>query len=302
MNKKDKDVFVKNKDFEGDMNFIDINPYVRFARVQKSIPHRAIIGLDHRIFYCTCGEGEITVLDRAYDIKPNTFIFIRGGTAYQNTSKTDDMVLLAYNFDLLCRQENMGAPISYVSTHDYHPSMLIERHIANDLKDLPEVIYLPSFYKKQIFQEILDEYNHKNIYYNERCGALLKDIIICAIRASREGLASPQKNKGQAILSYVREHFDEPLTKASVAEYFSYHENYLNYLLKKQTGYTLHQYLLEYRINTAISLLQSGEYTVSEVSNLVGFSDIFHFSGCFKKITGSPPSSYLPAKKVKSLE
>lgn len=281
------------------MKLIDINPYVRFARVQKNIHRRSIVGVDHRIFFCASGEGEIAVRERSYPIKPNTFLFVRGGTPYQNISETDDMILFAYNFDLFCKQENMGAPLSYVKECDFHTDMLVEQHFSEALNELPEVIYLSNFYKKEILQEIVGEYSHKNTYYNERCGALLKDVLICALRASQDGLASLQKNKGEAILAYVREHFDEPLTNASVAKHFSYHENYLNQLLKKQTGYTLHQYLLEYRINTAISLLRSGEYTVSEVSDLVGFSEIFHFSGCFQKLTGSPPSSYLPAKKQK---
>ncbi|MBQ8357519.1 MAG: helix-turn-helix transcriptional regulator [Clostridia bacterium] len=278
------------------MNLIEVNPYVRFARVQKNIPRGSIVGVDHRIFFCISGEGEITVRERPYSIKPNTFLFVKSGTPYQNTSEADDMILLAYNFDLLCKQENMGAPLSYVKECDYRTDMLVEQRLSENLNGIPEVIYLSDFYKKETFQEIIEEYNHKNIYYNERCGALLKDILICALRSNQEGLASLQKNKGEAILAYVREHFDEPLTNASVAEHFSYHENYLNQLLKKQTGYTLHQYLLEYRINTAISLLRSGEYTVSEVAEQIGFSEIFHFSGCFQKLTGSPPSAYLPAK------
>ncbi len=278
------------------MNLIDLNPFVRFARVQKKLSRHSIVGVDHRIFFGVYGSCEIIVGDRAYCIEPNTFLFMRSGTPYQNTFNTDDMVLLAFNFDLFCKKENMGAPISYVRTRDYHPSMLIEQHLAEDMNDLPEVIYLTNFCKKEIFAEIVGEYSRKDIYYNERCGALLKDILICSLRAGRKGQNSLQKNKSELILSYVREHFNKPLTNASVAKQFSYHENYLNQLLKKETGYTLHQYLLEYRIKNAISLLQSGEYTVSEVAERVGFSKLFHFSECFKKLTGSRPSSFLPIK------
>ncbi len=273
------------------MELFNINPYVRFARVQKNILHRYVVGVDHRIFYCTQGEGEITVNERSYVMTPDSFLFIRAGIPYKNTSQTEDMILLAYNFDLFCKKENMGPPISFTSAYDYHINMLVEPEIFAKTTDIPDVLYLPKLYKKEIFQEIINEYHHKEMFYNERCGALLKDALICVARKKENPFN--QNGKGAEILSYIREHFAEPLTNAAVAEHFSYHKNYINQVFKQQTGQTLHQYLLEYRISVAITLLKSGEYNVSEVSEFVGFSEISHFTKCFKKITGGVPSSYI---------
>lgn len=294
MNKQSKDIFIKNKDFEVSMKLIQINPYVRFARVQKTARRRLMVGLDHRLFWCAYGEGEITVQGQAYPMTPSTLLFVQSGTPYQYTSETDDMVFYAYNFDLFYEQENVGEPIPYVFAQNYRPEMRIEQNIDEKLHGLPNIIYLQNFYKKEIFQDIINEYNRKEVYYNERCGALLKDLLICAMRASCEEKTALQKNQGETILSYVRENFDKPISNASVAKYFSYHENYLNQILKEQTGYTLHRYLLEYRITMASSLLRSGEYTVSEVAEKVGFSNVFAFSKSFKKLTGKAPTSYLP--------
>ncbi len=271
------------------MKLISINPYVRFARVQeKPLLRDEVMGCDHRIFFCVGGEGEITADGKPYQMSPDTFLFIRAGIAYKNTSKTDNMVLFAYNFDLVCKKENMSAPIPYVKASAFKNSDVVEH---DDLSELPDILYITEFYKKEILQEIIDEYNRKRMYYNERCGALIKDVIICAVRVGSE---DGQKNKGQEMLAYIREHFNEPLTNAKIADKFSYHQNYLNQLLKQQTGQTLHQYLLNYRVKIAISLLKSGEYTVTEVAKLVGFADIFHFSKSFKKVTGNTPSFYLP--------
>ncbi len=277
------------------MNLLSINPYVRFPRVQKKpLLREAVIGLDHRIFFCAHGEGEIAVKNQPYRMCSGSFLFVRAGIPYENVSKTDEMVLLAYNFDLFCKTENMGAPISFVKADAFQRAELVEPDIFQDMTDIPDVFYLPKFYKKDVLQEIIDEYNRKRIYYNERCSALLKDTLLCAVRANKEECLSKQKSKAEALLYYIREHFSEPLTNAIVAQQFSYHQNYLNQLLKESTGQTLHQYLLDYRIKTAISLLKSGEYTVTEVAKLVGFPDIFHFSKTFKKLTGNRPSYYLP--------
>jgi len=277
------------------MELFNINPYVRFARVQKKpISSHNIVGLDHRIFYCTQGTGSITVDDQLYIMNPDSFLFIRSGMPYKNTSQTDGMILLAYNFDLFCKKENMGPPISFTSACNYHRNMLVEAELSTQMLGIPDVLYLPKFYKKGTFEEIVGEYNRKEFFYKERCSTLLKDALLCAVRAKEH--ASNQKGKGTEILSYVREHFSEPITNAVIAKHFSYHENYINKIFKKQTGQTLHQYLLEYRIKVAITFLSSGEYTVSEVSNLVGFFEISHFTKCFKKITGKVPSFYIPTK------
>ena len=273
-----------------------MTPYVRFARIQATpLRRHFVVPLDHRIFYCVQGSGEITVKDQVYTMTPGRLLMIRAGTPYQNTSADNTMTLYAFNFDLCGKQETMGAPISYVKAELFQPSMLVEEKTLWEEQTLPDVLSLADFYKKEIFEEIIHEYNRKEKFYQERCGALIKDVLVCAVRARETEMAAPSKTKGAEILSYIREHFSDAITNADIARHFSYHENYVNQLLKKQTGQTLHQYLLAYRIRIAISLLQSGEYTVSEVAVAVGIPDLSHFTKCFKKITGHPPSAYRPS-------
>ncbi len=274
---------------------LQINPYVRFARVHtKPLQRQSVTALDHRIFYCTEGAGEITVRNRAYSMKPGAFLFIRSGVPYYNTSPADGMVLFAYNFDFLCREENMGAPIPFVKSDDFRPEMCLEPHLPGEADKFFDVLYFPEFYKKGTFEEIIEEYNRKAVYCSERCGVLMKDVLLCAARMQKEERNSSQKSKVAAIVSYVKEHFAEPVTNESVSRHFSYHKNYVNRIFKNETGQTLHQFLLTYRMQIAVSLLLSGEYTVSEVGEQVGFPETSHFSKCFKKITGHVPRFYIP--------
>ena len=55
---------------------------------------------------------------------------------------------------------------------------------------------------------------------------------------------------------------------------------------------SLHKYVIGYRMNTAISLLQSTDYSISKTAEMVGMPDIKHFSKCFKNVTGNTPSYY----------
>lgn len=62
--------------------------------------------------------------------------------------------------------------------------------------------------------------------------------------------------------------------------------------VKGVTGYSPNEYLRIMRMKKAAELLQTGEWTVSEVSYKVGINDPFYFSKCFKTQFGVAPSAY----------
>ena len=273
------------------MRLSEINPFVRFARVHKKpISSAYIVAPDHRLFLCVEGEGVITVGDRDYPMRVGTLLMIRAGVAYKGKS-TAGTTLLAYNFDLMLTPSSTETPISYLPSDAFRDSMRAEpeHYWISELTD--DLLYVPSFYERERLDEIIVEYDGKRSFHTERCGALLKDVIISAVRRAHSDTAV---GKGAEILAYLREHYAEPLDNESVAAHFSYHKNYVNQILKSELGETLHGYLLRYRIERATALLSSGEYSVAEVATLVGFADLSHFSRAFKKITGLPPRALIP--------
>ena len=76
------------------------------------------------------------------------------------------------------------------------------------------------------------------------------------------------------------------------AEKMFVHVNYLNRCVKKVTGKTTSQHIFE-RIGTeAKILLKHTDWTISEISETLGFGDPAHFNKFFKKQTGINPSSF----------
>ena len=67
---------------------------------------------------------------------------------------------------------------------------------------------------------------------------------------------------------------------------------YINRVFKKNSGVSLHNFLVNYRVNMAMEILRSSSIPVKEITSMVGFSDIPHFIKTFKKITGISPSKY----------
>ena len=154
---------------------------------------------------------------------------------------------------------------------------------------IPQCIFLKYVPIEEKFTEIIKEYTEKKIYSEEKCGALLKDIIVSAVRAECSNENSKQYKQADAVLEYVRTHYNESLSNLTVAKHFSYHPNYISSLVKKRTGIPLHKYLLQYRIQMALIYLHGEKYNVTETAALTGFSDMKHFSKAFKQITGTTP-------------
>lgn len=96
----------------------------------------------------------------------------------------------------------------------------------------------------------------------------------------------------QAI-RYITDHYAEPLTISTVAEFVSLNPVYFGALFKKETRITFRDYLNKIRLNQAEDMLRTRKLNVTEVAQNCGFTDVFYFSRIFKKHKGIPPSAVL---------
>jgi AraC-like DNA-binding protein len=63
-------------------------------------------------------------------------------------------------------------------------------------------------------------------------------------------------------------------------------------LFNRQTGASIHQFLIRIRVQRAETLLTQSNLTVGQVGHQCGFTSIQHFSRVFTKITGEAPIQY----------
>ena len=82
------------------MNLQMINPYVRFARMKEiRIPQGVYQAVDHRIFYCHSGNGQLEVDGKLYPFTPGTLIYMPAGTQYRYLFEEQIPVFSGCNFD-----------------------------------------------------------------------------------------------------------------------------------------------------------------------------------------------------------
>jgi signal transduction histidine kinase/ligand-binding sensor domain-containing protein/CheY-like chemotaxis protein/AraC-like DNA-binding protein len=70
--------------------------------------------------------------------------------------------------------------------------------------------------------------------------------------------------------------------------------------IKSLTGLAPVEFVKEMRLKRSLQLMDTGEYNISEISYLVGFSSLGYFSTCFKEKYQQTPSQYLKALKEKA--
>jgi len=105
----------------------------------------------------------------------------------------------------------------------------------------------------------------------------------------REDKDDRNAQRCQMILDYIKENYaDRNLCVSQIGEYFGMTSFYLSSIYKNQTGKSILEVINEIRVQKAIPLLMEG-YTISEVIEMVGFSDSSYFIKVFKKIMGVTP-------------
>ncbi len=104
--------------------------------------------------------------------------------------------------------------------------------------------------------------------------------------------ATTKANSLSEVITFINEHFAQPITLNDLAKIASLSPYYFTRLFTKETGVTPHQYLLATRINSAKFLLISTTIPVKEIAFKTGFSSESNFCSTFKKWEHATPSEY----------
>lgn len=70
--------------------------------------------------------------------------------------------------------------------------------------------------------------------------------------------------------------------------------------IKGLTEMSVNEFVKKIKMKKSIELINSGEYSLTEISDLTGFSSIAYFRQCFKDEYGMAPTEYLKKKQNNS--
>lgn len=96
----------------------------------------------------------------------------------------------------------------------------------------------------------------------------------------------------QAICAYLQENYAEKITLDEVTRQVGFSKYYGSRLFKQYMGTSIIDYLIQIRLNKAKELLAKEEYSIKQISYMVGYQDPNYFTWSFKKATGISPVKY----------
>lgn len=273
-----------------------IRPFIRYAQdttIYDDTVFGTSVAYDNRIFLCIGGHGNIIVNNECYPMHYGSLLMWMSNLHYRYESDINSPLrLIGFNFDFNKKREMDIVAIPPAKPEAFIPSNVTEHIRFGDIEAFNTPFYISEISSlKKLFQEIKNEFTQKKYCCMERSCALFTDLLAQLARASV--LDTPRNSKVDEIITYIQENFNTDLHNDTLAEVFGYHPGYIGALIKKATGTSIRQYLINYRIERAIDMLQSGNANVTEACYLCGFSDLAHFSKCFKNKTGRSPSEYI---------
>ena len=82
------------------------------------------------------------------------------------------------------------------------------------------------------------------------------------------------------------------LSLKTQAKLLNVNPSYLSTLFKKETGFTLTEYVNRKRVEHAILLLNSTDMQIQTIALYCGIPDVNYFTKTFKKLIGKTPKEY----------
>lgn len=148
---------------------------------------------------------------------------------------------------------------------------------------------------KNLFMSMIEELNLQRIDYEEM---LINYFTILLISLHRIALQKPRKknlqnmNDMEQAAQYFRMHYNKPI---SIEDYAVSHNMSISWFIQNFRQYantTPAQYVQSLRLTNAKMLLETTNYNITEIVNLVGYENPLYFSRFFRKQCGISPSQF----------
>ena len=282
------------------MKFAEMNPYVRMAEELTLTPDTApVCGYDSRLFYVERGKNRLVTDAEEIPLSEGRFVYLPAGCRYA-FAESRSLTLLLVAFDWEWKYAEESDPIPVVVAEDWDASAC---HRMPDCEDYPDFGATFSVRAEEAVREelaaLVREFGEKKRLRAEQASARLKLVLAGMLRSRLIG--SRAEEAVANVLGYIREHYREEIPNRAFGALTGYHPYYLNKLMLEETGQSLHQHLVSYRIAEAERLLLATDMTASAIAEATGFGGLPAFSASFKKQVGVSPAGYRQRERTRRM-
>lgn len=278
---KEVNKIVKRGYLKGDFKF--------FHLCDKNDIQFAAHGHDfYKIIIFISGDVNYLIEGRSYKLEPWDVLFVGCNEIHKpfiSGDKVYERIILWINPGFL--RQNSTEKCNLFSAFDY-----AEKEKSNLLKISSEDITKI----KQILNEF--EKENSNIEFGSE---LLRRILIIEmiVNLTRKFFEYKSKNIDDnsydknmiEIIEYINNNITIPMSVEEIASKFYMSKYHLMHSFKKETGYTVHNYILQKRLILSSNLIKQGT-PILAIPCKCGFVDYSNFVRAYKKMYGVSPKQY----------
>lgn len=103
--------------------------------------------------------------------------------------------------------------------------------------------------------------------------------------------------QAKTVLHFIATHYQHSISLCDVAKAVGYSPAYLTNLVRRETGQTVNQWIIGYRLTKASNLLLETDQTVSQIAEIVGYQNINYFFRQFRQCYGMTPKAWREARR-----
>lgn len=280
------------------MNIFEMKPFVRNITLTDSeINYENKFYYDCQLIFISKGEAELKTKDTVYKMKRGSVAVIRCGEIHSFNIDASSSAIIVH-FDYTSRFSTFKSySLPLMNEESFNVKKLISPVEFNDALCLNGNLFIENIAViEQDLLKMYSEYDKKYLMFTSKLSHSLSSVIIDIVRnidsiQSEDNMSNKLKTI-KAVINYINDNYTLPINSKSISKIFPYNPNYLNSLIKENTGYSICSYIIICRLSQAMFLLQQSNMNITEIANTVGFKEPSHFSKYFKKYIGVSPQKY----------
>ena len=153
---------------------------------------------------------------------------------------------------------------------------------------------------ERVFKRIIIELQRCQDNYEEMLTLLLRHLLIIFQRElTREQVLKNEylDHEMDTAVTYFNENYNRDINIEEYATSKGMSVSWFIRSFKKFTGSTPMQFIVALRVNNAQVLLETTNYSINEISKIVGYDNQLYFSRLFHKLKGFSPREYRKTRK-----
>lgn len=274
-----------------------LNPFVRYARAHTYYQptKKNNVCYDCRLFFVSHGEGVLFANGSQYTVNNNTAIFLPPKSHYHFTFVNPSAVnIYVLNFDLTDAFCQFTKSLGTATEENFQAEKVLQYTLPNAFSCA--LVQNNAISLRNPIAKCTEVFLQKEPYCRQTASAHLKLALIDILREGQGG--ADEYKLARSVIDYVRDHYARTdLSNQTIANEFHYHPYHVSRVMKAYTQKTLHEYLMDYRLEMAKNYLLTTSLNVTAIAEKTGFASYTYFIKIFREKTGQSPLQYRQTRK-----